>query len=311
MQVDRRLYCTPRRYLVRLEGSFMLLPQDLLNCVMFLGQSDMNGKQVKGSGFFVRVLADDDVGYLYLVTASHCVWDYRMDEGRAGLFARINTVDGPKEVALPDGEHWFRNLDSPRTVDIAVHLWPREDRAHLLEAGYRWVPPSMFFDESALSDDVNAGVGIGDEVVALGLFSYHGGKARNEVMVRTGNLALVPTEPVATARELGPMRLYLTELRSLKGLSGSPVFVRHRTMIGSGSSTVSLLGVMLGHYPTGLAEEFTGVEPIEESVHAGIGMVAPADELAQILAQENVVAERQRLQHKRPSVARFDSDASG
>jgi hypothetical protein len=67
-------------------------------------------------------------------------------------------------------------------------------------------------------------IGIGDAVFITGLFSHHPGKARNLRVIRVGNIAAMPDEPVKTQR--GEMEAYLIEARSLGGLSGSPVFVR-------------------------------------------------------------------------------------
>jgi hypothetical protein len=53
------------------------------------------------------------------------------------------------------------------------------------------------------------------------------GKKENILIVRIGNLAMLPGEPVPT--KLGDMDAYLIEARSIGGISGSPVFVR-RTM---------------------------------------------------------------------------------
>lgn len=40
---------------------------------------------------------------------------------------------------------------------------------------------------------------------------------------------MFPREFVVADEARGPMRVYLIELRSLKGLSGAPVYIRHRS----------------------------------------------------------------------------------
>ncbi len=141
----------------------------------------------------------------------------------------------------------------------------------------------MFFSESLLGDDPNFGVGVGDEVVTIGLLTIHSGQDSNEPVVRTGNLAMVPADPVLVRYKQGVnrrMRLFLTELRSIAGLSGSPVFIRHRNFIGADTTMVSLLGLMLGHWDD------------DDRNHMGFGKVAPAKLIAEVLNQEDEVKRR-------------------
>jgi hypothetical protein len=77
-------------------------------------------------------------------------------------------------------------------------------------------------------------------------------------IVRHGNVAMLPTEQVQT--DLGYTDAYLVEVRSIGGLSGSPVFVRHtigfpvqRTdgssdMAFANGPATTLLGLMHGHW---------------------------------------------------------------
>jgi hypothetical protein len=149
----------------------------------------------------------------------------------------------------------------------------------------------MFFDESYIGDDPIRGVGLGDEVVAVGLLLVHYGKEHNEPVVRTGNLSLIPREPVLVRYAGGPdrrMRLYLTELRSIGGLSGSPVFIRHRHMIGQETVPMSLLGTMIGHWD----------DPNRN--HMGFGKVVPAPLLAKLLNQEDLVNQRKKSEPPNP-----------
>ena len=67
-------------------------------------------------------------------------------------------------------------------------------------------------------------IGVGDEVFLTGLFANHIGQQRNLPIIRVGNIALMPEEPVQHP-SLGPIDAYLIEARSIGGLSGSPVFV--------------------------------------------------------------------------------------
>ena len=95
-------------------------------------------------------------------------------------------------VPLPDGMHdqMFINLDR------AIH-----QRLHK----HRWAPE------------------LGDEVSTIGLYASHYGATKNIPVVRTGNIAMMPDEPVLTNR--GYVKAYLIETKSIVGLSGSPVFL--------------------------------------------------------------------------------------
>jgi hypothetical protein len=57
----------------------------------------------------------------------------------------------------------------------------------------------------------------------MGLFKSHYGEQRNIPIIRIGNIAALPEEPVQT-HYCGPTDAYLVEVRSIAGLSGSPVF---------------------------------------------------------------------------------------
>jgi hypothetical protein len=53
-------------------------------------------------------------------------------------------------------------------------------------------------NEWFVSDELiqNGKVGPGDEVFTIGLFSKMSGKGRNFPIVRTGNIAMMPSEPI-------------------------------------------------------------------------------------------------------------------
>lgn len=280
MFLDARLYRTPRWSLWKPKDYDMLVPQELLNTVIFLGERTGDGVRLSGTGYFVSVAAPHTPGVTmtYLVTAAHCVL------GRTDVVARLNWGDTTIFVELPDGEHWLRHpgpASGEDHVDLAAIAWPDPEATY--REGYGWVPMSMFFDEAVLGNSPNDGVGLGDEVVAIGLLSVHSGNERNAPVIGTGNISLIPREPVLVRYKNGPsmrMRLYLTELRSIGGLSGSPVFVRHRHSIGEPMVAVSLLGTMIGHWD----------DP--DSNHMGFGKVVPAHLLAELLNQEDAVKDR-------------------
>src|SRR4051794_10299999 len=104
--LDDRLFRTPRWHLRPPKDWTMLVPRDLLQTVVFLGQERGSGVHIGGTAYFVGVPGPtiSDKRWLYLVTAAHCV------EGRTGLVARLNHPDGgTMDVRLPDGDEWTRH----------------------------------------------------------------------------------------------------------------------------------------------------------------------------------------------------------
>jgi hypothetical protein len=265
----------------------LYVPREVLDTTVFIGREGPNGKTIGGTGFLVSVPLPGvpDGHSSYLVTAGHCV------AGRTGLFMRVNspTGDGTVDVLLPDGDEWWRHPLELRTVDLAV--LPIPDPWALDVAGYRWVPLSMFVqDEDFLTDDaIDHGLGIGDDVVSIGLFTVHQGSDRNAPVVRRGTIAMIPDELVWANDDMGFMDLYLIELRSIGGMSGSPVFAAHRSLIGA-HGVLSFLGVGLGHY---LTPARLGDDDETDAINLGIGMVAPARELLEVLNQEALAGERE------------------
>src|SRR4051812_15921102 len=105
----------------------MLVPQELLSSVVFLGQRSGDRVQLHGTGYFVAVPGEHGLGrrHVYLVTAHHCI------RGRSNLVARLNVAPdvaaGTFEVDLPDGDKWW-HCDNPEPgtdyVDVAATSWP-------------------------------------------------------------------------------------------------------------------------------------------------------------------------------------------
>lgn len=302
MFVDRRLYNTPRNYLKRPKEYWMLVPQELQTSVVFIGVDTGTRERLGGTGFFISCPTSSDIPggkHIYLATAAHCV------EEQTGLFARLNTPQpyapgkGVENVLLPDGddEAWVylrTYVGVEDYVDLALIHWNEWDsdtnvQSNLFTSTYKSVPKSMFFDESNLSDQPDTGVGVGDEVVAIGLLDVHYGSDRNAPVVRTGNLAMIPDEPVLVRYKNGVnrrMRLYLTELRSISGLSGSPVFVKHRASAGAELVRLSLLGLMIGHWDD------------RDNNHMGFGKVVPAKVIGELLDQEDLVKKRMEAEER-------------
>lgn len=124
----------------------------------------------------------------------------------------MNTDDGSSITwALPDDWYYSENP----AADVAVMFIP--------------IIPGLTTHSVAIenfaTDEViqKESIGIGDDVFAIGLFTRKSGEERNTPIMRSGIIASMPEEPFEV--EEGQHDAYLVELRSIGGISGSPVFV--------------------------------------------------------------------------------------
>lgn len=136
-------------------------------------------------------------------------------------------------------------------------------------------------------------IGIGDEVFMTGLFTNHSGKEKNIPIVRIGNIAAMPDEPIRSA-DFGNLHAYLVELRSLGGLSGSPVFVYLTpSRIINGTHNLNsyaeffLLGLLHGHWDLKSATKGVELDQFtpnkETNINTGIGIAVPACGILEII----------------------------
>ena len=68
-------------------------------------------------------------------------------------------------------------------------------------------------------------IGLGEELLVVGLFASHHGRKMNIPIVRSGMIAAMPWEPIWDAKTGQNFEAFLAEVRSIGGLSGSPVWV--------------------------------------------------------------------------------------
>ena len=158
---------------------------------------------------------------------------------------------------------------------------------------FKVVPLEMF-----LSDEIiqQKRIGLGDEVFITGLFAHASGSQRNQPIVRMGNIAMIPSEPIPT--DLGSIEAYLIEARSIGGLSGSPAFVRETAPVGLG--TFYLLGLMHGHWdiPPEKKNDLLMQGEFFGRVNMGIAIVIPAKKILEVLNHPKLVERREELDEK-------------
>jgi hypothetical protein len=269
------------------EDNDMRVPDEVRECVAFIGVisqgADGAERVTYGGTAFLMSVPDTsrvDYSYTYLVTARHVAEAVHL----APWCIRLNTVYGAERINMTGGERWWFHPDT--RVDVAVLGFVPQSPPFM----YKTIPLSMCLaDENLLSQQF----GIGDEVFISGLFTRMRGRRKNLPISRLGSIAMMPDEPVPTRR--GDVNAYLIEVRSIGGLSGSPVFTAGRLMIG-GESKYYLLGLMHGHWDLSEEEEAAqGVQDLfvsEGKVNMGIAVVVPAAHIKETLMQSALQQER-------------------
>jgi hypothetical protein len=237
------------------------------------------------------------------LTAQHVITDCQdSDDGK--VLVRVNTHhSGTKFVETSIGD-W---VQPERSIDVAI--LPNTDVLvgdRDLEFG-AWRASNVATNEVMRSE----GIGIGDEVFMVGLFHRHTGRDRNEPIIRVGNIAAFPSEPILGAN--GPMQAILVEARSIGGLSGSPVFVhmgfarwRDGEMYKSGTAApFFLLGLVHGHWNIGEDRIDSVTSERGEPLNTGIAVVVPAEQIARhvlSIVEEAVQMKRKGLDDERRPV---------
>jgi hypothetical protein len=285
----------------------MRVPDEVLKSVVFLGKREYKGsKEVLEFGataFLVQVPFEraDEGGYLYLATAHHAA------EKLAGrdFEIRINVRGGHAALLKGhEGVKWWYHPD--RSVDVAVL-----DFNPPPEADFKAIPTSMFLTGNP---DLEHGIGPGSEVFITGLFTKLKGTGKNIPIVRTGNVAIVPDEPLPGTQIgnwTGESEVCLIEARSIGGLSGSPVFVReditfsaptyrsvepfHVPVTGQ-KPCYWFLGLMHGHWEI-LPERkndflMQTTKRNKDTVNLGIAVVVPARKILEVLNLPELVEQR-------------------
>jgi hypothetical protein len=266
------------------------VPDRLLNCVGFISPPSSEPQYI-GTIFIVGVAGKWGNAYLHAVTAKHvaeCV------DGKPFMIG-VNFKDGEMGWLASKMKWWYHPAE-PNTVDVAVTVFVPTERFDV-----EYVPETIFATDKRIK---HYGIGVGDEINVVGLFTKFFGSTKHIPIVRTGNIAMMPSDKLPVSG--GETDAYLVEGRSIGGLSGSPVFVRHTiTMDGvaagtgerqsiSGASQLHLLGLMRGHWDLKVR-----VNPEQaEAVNMGIAIVIPAQKILEVLYHPELVALREGQDEK-------------
>ena len=307
MYADRRVTGYPRHLQKRPWDWNLRVPPQVRNCVVFLGYEENGEPKIGGTGFIIEVSSTrypSQFVWSYLITARHvaeCILR------RERHFVRLNSFHKATEVWSDASWEW--DLHEDKNVDLAVLPWSdKRQITHQLTA----IPIDELllreYRNSQSPNAVGSGIGIGDEVFTVGLFPKISGREKNEPIVRTGTIAMVPDETVQSEvgkddlgnPVYGDVDAYLIEARSVGGTSGSPVWVSETLLIEHNESCsllqegswflaqgpLHLLGMVTGHW-TVPWDRNSDLE-----LNAGISVVVKAKTIHKRLMSEKYVAQR-------------------
>lgn len=293
LYLDTRLGGTERWSVGPPKGWGMRVPDEALKSVVFLVRG-ADPPSAAGTAFLVSVDSERIAtrAYTYLVTAKHVLTKARQ-EGTA-LHVRLNTKSGGAAIVNVE-DAWSESTDA----DVAVLRFRPPSHALV-----KPLPRAMFLDDATRTKQ---GIGIGEDIFLVGLFTRRQGRQRNLPIVRSGTIAAMPDEPIQSDSG-GDVLAYLAEVHSTGGLSGSPVFVtlglaRPRWIDGGGSlseeamlrldtgTRVYLLGLMYG----GHSKEVPALDVSEDelrNLNLGIARVTPIEDVAALLDSDELRAAR-------------------
>lgn len=286
----------------------MRVRDELVNCVAFIGfVNDRQEFVPYGTGFCV-LLSVKTLGVPFIATALHVI---EAIPGDAVWVRVIKNGGGFHLFSLPKGNFFTHPDHDPKSrfIDLAATTIGTVVPGDPIT----WIRESDFAtDEAIAAEDI----GIGDEVVIAGMLFNHIGETENIPIARVGNIAAMRREPVPT--DFGYVDAYLVEVRSISGLSGSPVFVhmgaRPRTgRIGDLHSPKQmhyLLGVVHGYYAVTYSGELVGVTSTAPAgeMNTGIAIVLPASSLLEIMTQTGIMSELETWASEQLSKAKSRTD---
>jgi hypothetical protein len=254
-------------------------------------EEDAEGATLRfgGTAFIVGVPTDENFVLGHIVTAKHVAKAIQPDEAVIAM----NAKDGLPLFLRTGSQQWFFHPTEADCVDVAVLPFgsPR-----FKEYDITWIPEAMFATDQRIAEYK---IGLGDELVIIGLFTRFFGNKKLVPIVRTGNVAMMSGEKLPI-EGFGNMEAYLAEGRSIGGLSGSPVFVRNTVQMPmqtaegtrgslSGLGACLLFGLMHGHWE--VPGSF-GTEEQAEAVNMGVSIVVPAKKILETLYHPELVAMR-------------------
>jgi hypothetical protein len=309
-----------KRTVVYLQGSYACRVTRKANGVPVLGQDgnpilDESQCHQSGTGFFIGIPTPEvkpDLNIALLATSKHLLQHPRLDgpqnsnEYFDNLTGTMNTIlpaDGgsyiapfPIQVKVRGFLECMVDTQDPE-ADVAICPIAFSDKVF----DFTTVGEGMFVTQSTIQ---TVKLNETDEVLFAGLFTPYAGVGKNYPIVRHGKVALMPHEKIPWNNAAGGhslQDLFLAEITSLGGNSGSPVFVRLNGLRDTGDLSIAsrylLLEVMQGYFnserPIALdTGQSTDTAHVEGNLldNSGVAAIAPAEKIIEILAQPKAKA---------------------
>jgi hypothetical protein len=260
-------------------------------------------ERLVGTAFVMSIPSEahQERTYGYLVTARHCIVE---GERFGAVGVRVNRRAHPE--LQPSEEGALDAIGSESFGPLDQWLF-HEDPANDV-AVHPFMPPSEFAvvqvkEESWATSDViqREDIGVGDELVVVGLFASHTGKEVNRPIVRSGTIAAMPDEPLKDTRSGLSYDAYLAEVRSVGGLSGSPVWMvirpwRMTPRLNGPEARLHfyLLGLIRGHWKKEGEWLSDAASDEQDVLNTGIAIVTPIQTAIDIINSPEEVARRRR-----------------
>lgn len=264
-----------------------------------------------GTGFFVGYpdrRGGPSYKVSYMVTAKHVLQD---TDGSflPSVSIRLNLkptagdtdVGFIRDIPVTDAQGlllWFHSEDQAEDV-VALPLSP-DDK----EFEFNTVSTRTFLSDQELN---SGAVAEGDDLYFIGLMEQYYGSKRNYPLVRRGSLALVSGEHIDTPS--GRQQVFIAELESWPGNSGSPVFLLRggQNRLAPRRNNSKFLGMVVASFVNRFSIPLNAgqlAEKLEGGDQANTGMtcIVPATAIERVLDSE--AAQRDRDERMRLSVLR-------
>lgn len=285
----------------------MQLPPEIRKCVCYVGVARDAATRLNGTAFLVSLPASKECGrhkyHVYAVTAKHVlVPEYTAEADKRPwdeIWLEINTKDGGVQSVEVPLDDWVRVDGS----DVAVApVVPSQAVFDYLHYPIQSAATRAFMTENRVFP--------GEDVVMSGLLVHHPGESHNLPIIRIGNLAALPNDPINLSTGPEP-EAALVEVRSIGGLSGSPVFLHlsdwRRDENGqllalqwpedAGADTPTsgsnyLLGLVHGYFPS-YGDPIDHLMPrTDDAMNVGITIIVPVERIAEIIYGEDLSKNR-------------------
>lgn len=299
----------------------MRVPDRMRKSVVFLYCTHKGERKAAGTAFFAGYPIPDYPQKIIpvLMTAKHVIAEIQQKSDDAKVLIRVNTKTGRETWLSSTVDQWQSPDQTDEALDLAFVRW-QPTKAQEADVIY-WTLEGGVATQKVMEEE---GIGVGDETFAVSLFRNHLGRDRNEPILRVGNIAAIPADPIQT-KHFGRMRAILIESRSIGGHSGSPVFVHlgftrwdegqdDLVFMTGGGNPFFFLGLMHGHWDLPeldaddlLTDDFLGID--RERLNTGISAVVPAENIMEALRpyMEPVVEKARELLAKQDEAVPDDT----